>query len=318
VAEAKKGIFVDLLDRSFAVMGRTWPTTLLLGAVLFFPTSWFFGWAYARLFDVLSRTMGAPGKELAGSLGPLGLAYLWIILAALAQGLVFLFVRACVAAHAVQAVRGRPATPFTVIPGIFREKYPRLLGQRVLQWAIIGVTLAAGSALAGVGIGVPVAFKLYALAVVLGVVLVLGTLVVYAWLSIRFSLTLEAVVVDDAKIEQSLDASAAAIRGDWWRVFAITLLFALMVSFATSLLVTPILFFAGLREYGELLRSMLDSRSEPGSFNHTFMRLIAGMGKKIGLMAYLQSLLTSFVTPVFMTLLYLAMKKRRAAARGGQ
>ena len=45
------------------------------------------------------------------------------------------------------------------------------------------------------------------------------------------------------------------------------------------------------------------------------MKLLAGMGRKLGLMAYLQSLLAGFVSPVFMTLLFFALKKRRKSSK---
>ena len=315
VAEVKKGMFVDLLDGSFHIMGRTWPTSLLLGAILFFPTSWFFGWAYGRFFDVLANVARGSAEDPLGTLALFGKAYFWIILAALAQGLVLLFVRACVTAHAALAVRGKEATPFTIIPEVARTKFLRLLGQRVLQTAILGITLAAGMTLAGAAVGVAIALKAMALAIVLGTILGIGSAAVYLWATVRFSLTLESLVINDAKIEESLDQSALLIRGDWWRVLGCILLFGLMVSFASSIIATPVLFFSSIRQYGEFLRSLLQEKSGNADLNVSLMKLLAGMGRKLGLMAYLQSLLAGFVSPVFMTLLFFALKKRRKSSK---
>ncbi|MGA2477126.1 MAG: hypothetical protein ABSG63_00060 [Spirochaetia bacterium] len=311
MAEVKKGMLADLLDETFHIMGRTWPTSLLLGAVLFFPTSWFFGWAYGRFFDALARLAQNAGAEPTSTLVLFGTAYLWILLAALLQALVLLFVRACVTAHAALAVRNVPASPLTIMVEIALSTYPRLLGQRILQGAILVITLTAGMLLTGVAVGVAAALKATALAIVLGIILGIASIGAYVWALVRFSLTLESLVIDGMKIEPSLDQSALLIRGAWWRVFGCILLFGLMVSFASSILATPILFFASIRQYGELLRSLLQESSGEGSFNATLLRLLAGMGRKLGLMAYLQSLLSALVSPVFMTMLFFAMKKRR-------
>jgi hypothetical protein len=312
VPEVKKGVFVDLLDGTFHVMGSTWPTSLLLGGILFFPTSYLFGWAYGRFFDALSVLARLGSEDPMAILRVFGMAYLWIIIAALAQGLVLLFVRASVTSHAALASRGVAATPFTVIPEIARKKYGNLLAQRFLQWLILSITLTAALTLTGVAVGVAIGLKAMALAIALGVILGIASIGVYLWAAVRFSLTLESLVIDDTKIEQSLDRSAELVHGAWWRVFGYTLLFGLMVSFASSIIATPIMFFSGIREYGEFLRSILSEKSGAGSYNATLMKLMAGMGRKMGLFAYIQSLLACFVSPVFMTLLFLEMKKRRA------
>jgi hypothetical protein len=311
VAEVKKGMIADLLDETFHIMGRTWPTSLLLGAVLFFPTSWFFGWAYGRFFNALAPMVQGATEDPTAMLTVFGMAYLWILLAALAQALVLLFVRACVTAHAALAVRDVPASPFTIMAEIVRSTYPRLLGQRVLQGAILVITLTAGMTLTGVAVGVAIALKAMVLAVVLGVVLGIGSIGVYVWALVRFSLTLESLVIDGTRIEQSLDQSALLIRGAWWKVFGIILLFGLMLNFASSIIATPILFFSSIRQYAELLRSLLQEGPADGGFNATLLKILGGMGRKLGLMAYLQSLLSALVSPVFMAMLFFAMKKRR-------
>lgn len=310
--ESSKGVFVDLLDGTFHVMAGTWATSLLLGGVLFFPTSYLFGWAYGRFFDALGSITRLGGSDPMAMLMLLGRAYLWIFVAALAQGLVLLFVRAAVTAHAALAIRGVPANPFTVVPEVLRTKYLLLLGQRLLQWLILSITLSAALTLTGLLVGVAIGLTWTALAIILGVILGSASIGVYLWAAVRFSLTLESLVIDGTKIEESLDNSAALVRRNWWRIFGYTLLFGLMVGFASSIIATPIMFFSSIRQYGDFLRSILSERSGSGGFNATLMKLMAGMGRKMGLFAYIRSLIACFVSPVFMTLLFFEMKRRRA------
>ena len=305
-----RGVFVCLLDGTFSTLSRTWPTSLLLGGILFIPPALLFGWAYGSLFDALGRTLETAGEEPGPLLTALGLAYLWLLLAALAQGLVFLFVRACVTEHTARAARGQIAGPLQVASFVLREKYARLLGQRVLQAAILSITLAAAVILATLGIVLGASLHSDALAILAGSVFGLGGIAVVVWVSIRYTVTLESLVVDGTGIERSIDASMDLVRHRWWRVFGYTLLFGLIVSFASSLVATPIMFFSTIRQFMRALEAVIRDPSGADGFSLAFLKLMAGLGRRFGILQYVQSLLGGFVTPVFMTLLFLELKKR--------
>jgi len=310
VAEAKKGDFADLLDGTFTMISRTWMTSLILGGVLFIPTAFLFGWAYSAFFDSIKEMAGGMARENPTSgLLAFGLGYLWILLAALAQGLVFLFVRACVTEHTARAVRGEATNTFSVAAHVIRNKYAQLLGQRVLQMIIVSITLSAVVLIVSLAIGALLAIKLTGLAILAGILFSLAGLAVVIWLSVSYRVTLESLVIDGTRIEQSLDHSLALVRPRWWRVFGYTLLFGLMVSFASSLIGTPIMFFATIRQFIHALEALVRESSGPRSFNQVFLRLMAGLGRRLGILQYVQGLISAFVTPVFMTLLFLELKK---------
>jgi len=307
-------MFAELLDRTFHVMSRTWVTTLVLGGVLFVPTSYFIGWAYGRLFDVLGKVKGMAGDNPTFLLATLGMAYLWLVIAALAQGLVQLMVRACVTEHAGRAARGENAASTRVITHVVGKKYGRLIGQRVLQLAILSVTFGAAAMAAGAAGAIAAALHATFLAILLGVLLGCAGLALAIWLSVRFSVTLESLVIDGVKVEESFNRSTAVVHGNWWRVFGCTLLFGLMVSFASSLIATPIVLFSGLRRYVQFLEALLRGTSGTEGGNELLLNLLAGMGRRMGLFQYVSSLLGSFVTPVFMTMLFLELKRRHEPA----
>jgi hypothetical protein len=310
VADVKKGDFSDLLDGTFNMISRTWMTSLVLGGVLFIPTAFLFGWAYGAFMDsIIGLAGGMAGDNPASVLVPFGLGYLWIILAALAQGVVFLFVRACVTEHSARVVRGEPANTFGIASYVIRKKYAPLLGQRVLQMVILSITFFAAMFVAGIFVGIAAALQLTVLAILLGIILGLAGFALVIWLSVRYRVTLESLVIDGTGIEQSIDASMALVRRRWWRVFGYTLLFGLMVSFASSLIATPIMFFSTIRQFIHALEGILRDTSGSQSFNAVFLRLLAGLGRRLGILQYIQSLIACFVTPVFMTLLFLELKK---------
>jgi hypothetical protein len=306
-------MFAELLDRTFHIVPRTWVTTLVLGGVLFVPTSYLIGWAYGRLFDVFGKVGGMAGDNPTFVLATLGIVYLWLVIAVLAQGLVQLLVRACVTEHAGRAARGEDASSIRVIAHVIGKKYGRLIGQRALQLAILSVTFGAAATAASVAAAVAAALNATLLAILLGGLLGCAGLALTIWLSVRFAVTLESLVIDGVKIEESFNRSTSVVHGNWWRVFGCTLLFGLMVSFASSLIATPIVLFSGLRRYVQFVEALVRGAGTEGS-NRQLLTLLAGMGRRMGLFQYVSSLLGSFVTPVFMTLLFLELKKRHEPA----
>ena len=311
VADMKKGFFTDLLDGTFTLISRTWLTSLLVGGVLFIPTSILFGWAYDAFLPAM-ESLGKSAQNLQSSvLIAFGLSYLWLLLAVLAQGFVYLFVRACVTEHASRAVRGEPASTFSVMKDVITRKYGKLIGLRVLQLAILGIVFAAACAVGGVAAAIfGGLLKSTALAALLSMLLVLGGLIVVIWLAVRYTVTLESLVIDGTGIDQSIDASMALVRHRWWRVFGYTLLFSLMVSFASSLIATPVMFFSNIRQFIHVMERLLRETSGSRSFNSMFRDLLVGMGRRLAILQYVQSVLGCFVSPVFMTLLFLELKKR--------
>ncbi|MGO9411148.1 MAG: hypothetical protein ACLQCB_10400 [Spirochaetia bacterium] len=309
MADGKKGTFADLLDGTWNLVSRTWMTSLVLGGVLFIPSAYLFGWAYGAFMDGFKGIAEMGRQDPATLLSTLGIAYLWIFLAALVQGVLFLFVRACVTEHSARAVRGEPANTFTIALHVMTHTYLRLLGQRILQMVILSITFGAAVLITSVAAGILASLHLIALAVLAGCLLGLAGLGVSIWIAIRYTVTLESMVVDGTGIDQSFDQSMALVRRRWWRVFGYTLLFGLMVSFASTLIGTPIMFFSTIRQFMHALESVLRDASGPRSANAVFMQLLVGLGRRLGILQYIQSLIAGFVTPVFMTLLFLELKR---------
>jgi len=309
VADGKKGTFADLLDGTFNLISRTWITSLILGGVLFIPSAYLFGWAYGTFWDVFKGMAELGRQDPTSVLETLGIAYVWISLAALVQGVLFLYVRACVTEHTARAVRGEQANTFTVALHVITQTYLKLLGQRIIQIVILSITFGGAVLITSVAVGILAALKRIALAILAGSVLGLAGLGVAIWIAVRYTVTLESMVVDGTGIDQSFDQSMALVRRRWWRVFGYTLLFGLMVSFASTLIGTPIMFFSTIRQFMHALESVLRAPAGPRSMNALFMQLLAGLGRRLGIFQYIQSLIAGFVTPVFMTLLFLELKK---------
>ena len=313
MADGKKGTFADLLDGTFNLISRTWMTSLILGGVLFIPAAYLFGWAYGTFMEVFKGIAEMGRQDPTSMLETLGRAYIWIFLAALVQGVLFLYVRACVTEHTARAVLGEQANTVTVALHVITQTYLKLLGQRIIQIVILSITFGAAVLITSVAAGILAALNRIGLAILASCILGLAGLGVVIWIAVRYTVTLESMVVDGTGIDQSFDHSMALVRGKWWRVFGYTLLFGLMVSFASSLIGTPVVFFSTIRQFMHALESLLRAPSGPRSMNALFMQLLAGLGRRLGIFEYIQNLIAGFVTPVFMTLLFLELQKPEPA-----
>lgn len=322
MSQRATGTFAGLIDGTFGLLRHTWSTTLACGGLAFLPAAALYGWAYERLFRA-AASVGVDAGDApfpsAGIVGPL----LAIAAAALVQGLAALAVRSCVTARAASAVRGSAASAATTAARALRHAVPRLVGQRILQ-GLVYVGVAVGAALLAVILAAIVAMvaagglgevgDVPGLALLPVLLCFAALLAVWAWLWVRFSLTLESVVIDGATAVQSFGLSTSLVRRSWWRVFGWRLLFALMLGFAASLVATPVVFFATLRAYARYLAEMVQGTADAGSLLDMFRAMGAGLPVRLAVFLYLQSLLDAFFAPPFMTLLYVAMKRRVSEA----
>ena len=312
MAGSKKGMLSDVFDGTFRMLSRTWLTTLVCGGVLFIPAALLYGWSFGRFFDAIAAM--AEAEESDSILLSMGLGYLWIMVAALLLGFAMLFVRACVTEHTARLARGESPDLPGIVWHVFSRRYGRLIGQRALQYTILVAIMIGATLIGGISFGISLAVEL-PLVGTLGITLgVLAGAVIVTWLSIRWSLTLETVVIEDAKISSSLGRSEDLVRGAWWRVLGYTLLLSLMMGFAVSLIATPIVFFASIREYVRFLGGLLKGGEGEGDAISLMRSLFGGMGLRFAILMYIQSLFAMLVTPVFMTLLFLELRKRTDAA----
>jgi hypothetical protein len=311
VRERASGTFAGLIDGTFALLRQTWKTTLLCGGIAFLPAAALYGWAYGRLFAAYASVASAVKNVSLSSFSVLAEAISWILLAALVQGFAALFARSCVTAQAAGAVRGRGASVPAIAVRVLRQDYARLVGQRVLQGLVYAGVLLAVVVVAGIvawwngaastGLTIWVVLASYLAGTAAGI-----------WLWVRLSLTLESVVIDGARAGRSFWLSASLVRRSWWRVFGCRLLFTVMLGFAASLIATPIVFFATIRAYARYLSEMVQGTADSGSLADMVRSMGSGLPARLAIFLYLQSMLRAFFAPVFMTLLYFAMKRRQA------
>lgn len=132
-----------------------------------------------------------------------------------------------------KAVLGQPLD----LAGAWAQVRPAL--GRLVVLAFVLALVAGGVAFVGVFVGVLVIALGGAALALLGVPLILASLAAAAYLYIRLSLAPCALVLEKVDLRTSLRRSWLLVKGDWWRVFGITLLTILVGIFVSLVIQVP-------------------------------------------------------------------------------
>lgn len=174
-------------------------------------------------------------QQAAGTVGVLGITYGVLGIAAFLGTAVL---TGLVTQVIGQAVLGRKET----LGGAWRATRSRIgpvIAALLLAIVFIGLGLAAAIALCvGIGFGLA-AVHVAPLGIVLGIVLGLAAVVFAVMVAIRWMFAIPVVVLEHAGPLKALGRSWRLVRGSWWRVFGISLLVSLIVSFVSAIIRTP-------------------------------------------------------------------------------
>ncbi|MFC9946004.1 DUF7847 domain-containing protein [Streptomyces pratensis] len=241
----------DVLGGAFSTMGRYWKQLFGMAAVLYGGATLLMGAAvavaYSAVSDHLERVVALDYDEAASSADVVPLvtagcllALLGIATMAIVSGLMY----AAVPAVLQEAVLGRSVT----FAAVWRKAWARVvpvIGALILTalFAIVPVLLVM-AAFTGAIISIVTMDSGggAATAITLGVVgaLVTGPLAVWLW--IKVCLAPAAVVFEGQGPVAALRRSSQLVRGDWWRIFGITLLAGLMAAVAGYVVQIPFSF----------------------------------------------------------------------------
>lgn len=229
----------DLLGGAFTTMGRYWKQLIGMAAALYGGAALLMvaavAVAYSAVADHLERVASLSYEEEAASsdVVPLvvsgaALLLLGIVTMAIVSGLMY----AAVPAVLQEAVLGRPVSFGTVWRRAWSRVTP-VIGTLVLTAliALVPIVLLTVTFFAVIislitldgGGGTAVAMGL-------GVLGVLLTAPLAAWLWIKFCLAPTVVVFEGQGPVAALRRSSQLVRGDWWRIFGITLLAGAMAA----------------------------------------------------------------------------------------
>ncbi|MFF4247070.1 hypothetical protein ACFYY2_21785 [Streptomyces sp. NPDC001822] len=241
----------DVLNGAFSTMGRYWKQLFGMAGALYGGAALVMAAAVAVAYSAVAHHMteltslGYGEDPTSTDVVPLVIAggvlvLLGIVVMSVVSGLMY----AAVPAVLQEAVLGRPVAFGTVWRRAWARVTP-VIGALVLTAlivivpmvlilvAFIGVIISLVAMDDGGGSAGSVT------AITLGVIGALATGPVAAWLWIKFCLAPAVVVFEGQRPLAALRRSAQLVRGDWWRIFGITLLAGLMASTAGYFIQMP-------------------------------------------------------------------------------
>ncbi|MFD0022078.1 hypothetical protein [Streptomyces sp. NPDC058382] len=242
----------DIFNGAFATVGRHAKQLFGVGAAVYggalAVVAAAIAIAYAATADHLDRifALGSDENPATDDWVPVLVAFCAIVLVCLIAGAISTaMMYAAVPAVLQEAVLGRPAT-FSAVWRRAWARMPAVIGTVFLTWVIAMVpillawagvvALVIGVVGAGGGDGLSITL------VVIGVLGALATAPLAIWLWVKFSLAPSAVVFENQGPVAALRRSSLLVRGDWWRIFGISLLAGVLAGFASYLVQLPFSF----------------------------------------------------------------------------
>ncbi|MFE7466280.1 hypothetical protein ACFU6R_19535 [Streptomyces sp. NPDC057499] len=248
----------DIFGGAFSTLGRYWKQLIGVGGV-----------AYGGALVVMAVTVVVAYSAVSGHLDTLfslsgdeDPRSSDVIPVVIAFGAIWLlgvvsFVIATAVMHAAvpavlqEAVLGRPTT-FSAVLRRACSRVPTVIGTVALTFliAVVPMILVVGGFIALVISTITLGHDTgAALWVVLGFVGAFATAPLAIWLMTKFSLAPSAAVFEGQSAVASMRRSSRLVRGDWWRIFGISLLSMLLASVASYFIQLPFSFlgaFSGL------------------------------------------------------------------------
>lgn len=220
----------EVISGSFATLGRYWKqlagVMLAVQALCMLAMALVTGIAVTLVYDHIEPVLDPPyGQDPAPEhLTPFLIAAVTLFVLLFALGLLAMAVLAALCPAVLrEAVMGRPTT-FRAMWRTALRRTPAVAGTLALTVLIVGSPVFAVMAVwipmlvAAVSGDDPSSAPLALLPVLL-----LAALPVAVWLGTRLSLAPAAAVMEGAGPVTALRRSAALVKGDWWRIFGITL-----------------------------------------------------------------------------------------------
>ncbi|WP_411085692.1 hypothetical protein [Streptomyces sp. 061-3] len=238
----------DIYGGAFSTMGRYWKQLFGVGAAVYGGALVVVGAAvaiaYSAVSDPLHRVIGLSSEESPSTedIVPLVIAFgaVWLV-AVLVLMTATAMMYATVPAVLQDAVLGRPTT-FGIIWRRAWARVPAVIGTVLLtslvavipvvlmMVAFIAMTIAFITLDSGSGSGVAIA---------VGILGVLATAPLAIWLWVKFSLAPAAAVFEGQRPIAALRRSSQLVRGDWWRIFGISLLAMVTAAVASYIIQLP-------------------------------------------------------------------------------
>ncbi|HEX9615658.1 MAG TPA: glycerophosphoryl diester phosphodiesterase membrane domain-containing protein [Bacteroidota bacterium] len=297
----------DMFDRWFKLIGRTWLRNLILAAIILGPASLVF----AIAFDIgFSEIANLADLDQSSEFDPESILWIFEFLGWFILGMLLFIIGTIAATVAITIVGAaemseQPQTWQEALRTTFGIRLVKVFGQYFLEIIALGIVLAIpyGILLAGI------IAESVALGLVGGLLFFVAIpLVIYA--AVSFAFTIPIISWENEDIFAAFRRSWELVRGNWWRTFGILILMSLIVSFAVSIIMTPlyiIILWDFFKGYFEAM-SAIGAGGEPDP--ELFKEMFTSFGFGFGMINALTSVVQIIVAPLYVVVLYFDLRAR--------
>lgn len=300
----------DFFNDTFKLLLPITKKTILPLILLFIPGAMAYGWGFIGMFQGLMGIMDMSyGTPDIGTFMPLIVGYGKLFLSLLLYGLAGAAAQIILINHMGSHIFHD--RPLEENKALFSNYFGRIIVAGILQFLIfLGLTLAFA-----IVVGILTFLSTLGLSgLFLGLLvpLYIGFYVLIIWLAYCFFFSPFHIVLEDSKPWESLKKSFVLIKKNWWRFFGIGLLFSLCVSFAVSLVTSPLMMAGMIPSFSQIFTSMDSYMSETEmlfmmveSFTSVSFLVV------LGIMMLISSVAQSIFMNIFYSLFYVDLKVRK-------
>lgn len=296
----------DIFDRWFRLIGATWLRNLILASILMLPAAVLFALTLDAGFDHILTGLDGGLEEDAGMILPWVAEFLvWLCAGLVVLALGTVATTAAITITGSAEMSGQQAPWQDTLQRSLGVRFAKLLGVYVLEFLALGLIICVPYAL----VLAAIAADSIALGFAGGVLIIAG-LGVVIWLAVSWAFTVPAIAWEDTGVMDAFRRSWELVRGHWWRTCGILILMSLIVSFAVSLIMTPI-YIVVLWDFFRGYFDMLSTMGPDGPDREIARSMLSSFGFGFGLVNALTSLAQIIVTPLYTVVLYFDLRARR-------
>lgn len=299
----------DMFDRLFKLIGTTWLRNLIICSIILLPATVLLAAGVDSFFGSLTQLLQERGSG--GDFDPRDFidiigSVVWLVLAGFLFTLGTYGATLAVTIIGCAEMSGEPMTWNDALSRGLGLRFLRLIGLILLELIIFGglIFIPYGLMIAGI------AAESLALGF-LGGLLFFAALIFMIFLGVSWAFTIPAIGWEESGVIDAFKRSWNLVKGNWWRVFGILILMGLIVSFAASIVLTP-LYFIILWDFFAAYFQILTEIGMGGRPDLTmFADLFTNFGIGIGILTGISSVLQLLVAPLYTVILYFDLRARK-------
>jgi hypothetical protein len=309
-----------LFEKTLKLLKPTWKSSLISSAILMAPLAVMYGlfmqYFMSAYFNFLQKIIdngesafSGLASSMVGQLLPLSG---FVLVFGLLSGIIESYAAGVVSRNGFRCASGESPTWQGLMLEVLRGKLGSLVVFYILETLIlIGVAIVLAIPI-GILIGVAVATKSIVAPILLGLLLYLVLIAVLVALALVFRFGPTVIVNEDIGGAAAISRCFALIKGEFFRVLGISILFSLALSFALNIVLMPFTFLASIPMYAKMFQSGFGgAESDPSTMMSSMRDLFSGMGPLLGISFGLSSILSYLVHPLFITLFYIDLRVRK-------